>query len=187
MAAETPTERPRNSAQLDATTLSLKNGLLPGERVVSKLKSNDGGNFTLTHARVIFRGGSESDSVYASVQLRDISSVEITRRPRARRSAIWGTVGLVAAIGVWQVTPSSNIGIAAALAVALVSLILMGDYWIRPAGVHLEFNTIGGRVIGGEVDEKSTLAMKFTRDVEDTKRRLVPIRTKSSYRNYPAS
>ena len=186
MSAETTRERLRNSAQPNATTSSHKNGLLPGERVVSSLKSNDSGNFTLTHARVIFQGGSESDSVYASAQLRDISSVEITRRPRARRSFIWGTVGLVAAIGVWQVTPTSNIGIAAALAVAVVSLILIGDYWIRPVGVHLEFNTTGGSVIGGEVGGKSTLAIKFTRDVEDAKRRLGPIRTKSSYRNYPA-
>jgi|TARA_B110000438_G_scaffold134503_1_gene130181 hypothetical protein len=186
MAAETTTERLRSSAQPESKTSSPKNGLLPGERVVSRLKSNDGGNFTLTHARVIFRGGSESDSMYASAQLRDISSVEIARRPRARRSAAWGTVGLFAAIGVWQVTPSSNVGIAAALAVAVVSLILLGDYWIRPAGVHLEFNIMGGSVIGGEVGGKSTLAMQFTRDVEDSKRRLVPSRTKSPYRNYPA-
>jgi hypothetical protein len=68
----------------------------------------------------------------------------------------------------------------------VVSLILLGDYWIRPAGVHLEFNIMGGSVISGEVGGKSTLAMQFTRDVEDSKRRLVPSRTKSPYRNYPA-
>ena len=187
MAVETTTDRLRSSVQPDVMSTSPKNGLLPGERVVSKLESNDDGNFTLTHARVIFRGGSDSNSVYASAYLKDISSVEISRRPRARRSAAWGTVGLFAAIGVWQVIPSSNVGVFAAIAVAVVSMILMGDYWIRPTGVHVEFHTTGGSNIGGEIGGKSELGIQFTRDVEDAKRRLVPIRTKSPYRNYPSS
>ena len=186
MAVETTTELLRRSAHPEVKSPNPKNGLLPGERVVSELESNDDGNFTLTHARVIFRGGSESSSVYASAQLKDISSVEISRRPRARRSAAWGTVGLFAAIGVWQVTPNSNVGIAAAIAVAVVSLILMGDYWIRPSGVHLEFHTTGGSIIGGEIGGKPAPAIQFTRDVEDTKRRLIPSRTRSPYRNYPS-
>jgi hypothetical protein len=186
MVVETTTEHPRNSAHTDIKNPSPKNGLLPGERVLSELESNADGNFTLTHARVIFRGDSESNSVYASAQLKDIGSVEISRRPRARRSAAWGTVGLFAAVGVWQAAPTSNVGIAAAIAVAVVSLILMGDYLIRPTGVHLEFHTVGGSTFGGEIAGKSTRAIQFTRDVEDAKRRLVPSRTKSPYRNYPS-
>ena len=186
MAVETTTDRLRSSVQPEVMSTSPKNGLLPGERVVSKLESNDDGKMTLTHARIIFRGGSESNSVYASAQLKDISSVEISRRPRARRSAAWGTVGLFAAIGVWQVTPSSNVGVLAAIAVAVVSLILMGNYWFRPDGVHLEFHTAGGSTIGAEIGGKSEIGMQFARDVEDAKRRLVPSRTKSPYRNYPA-
>ncbi|MBT3863471.1 MAG: hypothetical protein HOF71_07195 [Chloroflexi bacterium] len=186
MAVETTTELLRRSIRSEVKSPNPKNGLLPGERVVSELESNDGGNFALTHARVIFRGSSGSNSVYASAQLKDISSIEISRRPRARRSAAWGTVGLFAAIGVWQVTPSSNVGIAAAIAVAVVSLILMGDYWIRPSGVHLEFHTTGGSIIGGEIGGKPAPAIQFTRDVEDTKRRLIPSRTRSPYRNYPS-
>lgn len=153
---------------------------------MSELDSNDGGSFRLTHARVLLRGGSESNAVYASAQLKDITSIEISRRPRARRSAAWGIVGLFAAIGVWQVTPSSTIGVTSAIIVALISLILMADYWIRPAGVHLEFHTSGGNTVGSEVGGKSALAMQFTRDVEDAKRRLVPSRVSSPYRNYPS-
>lgn len=160
--------------------------LLPGERVVSELDSDGDSYFQLTSARVIFHGGgAEGGAVYASVQLKDISSVQISRRPRARRSAAWGVVGLFSAIGVWQVTPNSTIGIAAALAVALISLVLMADYWIRPAGVYLEFHTTGGK-IDGEVGAKASHALAFAREVEDERRRLVPVRAGRPFRNYPS-
>ena len=186
MSVETSRERVRtvDLPSVGSIGISRNNtGLLPGERVVSELAPGDGDNFKLTHARVIFRGGPESSTVHASAQLKDISSIQISRRPRARRSAGWGMVGLFAAIGVWQVTPSSNVGIIAAVAVAAISLVLMGDYWIRPSGVHLEFHISGGSTIGGEVGGKTTLAMEFARDVEDAKRRLVPNRLSARFRN----
>ena len=161
--------------------------LLPGERVIFELDTGSEGSFQLTHRRVIFtgRGGSKDGAVYASVQLNDISSVQISRRPRARRSAAWGVVGLFSAIGVWQVTPDSTVGIVAALAVALISLVLMADYWVRPAGVHLEFRAAGS-MIDGEVGGKASHALAFARKVEDQRQRLVPGRVSAPFRNYPS-
>ncbi len=186
MAVESTTDRVRpidSSKKSDSPTDN--SGLLPGERVVSELDSNDGGSFRLTHARVVFRGGSESKAIHATAQLKDITSIQISRRPRARRSAAWGVVGLFAAIGVWQVTPNSTVGMFSAIAVAAISLMLMADYWIRPAGVHLEFHMVGGNTISGEVSGKPAVSMQFARDVEDAKRKLVPSRTNAPYRNYP--
>lgn len=190
MAVETSSgqDRPSQSSldkQSGSTQIS-NNELLPGERIVSELKSSKSSGFQLSHSRVIFRGGTESNAVYSSAQLKDVSSVNVSRRPRARRSAAWGVVGLFAAIGVWQVTPSTTVGVTASLVVALISLILMADYWIRPAGVHMEFHTTGGGTIGGEVDGKVATAMEFAREVENTRRRLVPSRISSPYRNYPS-
>jgi len=190
MAVETSSgqDRPSQSSldiQSGGAPIS-KNGLLPGERIVAELKSTNDSGFQLSHSRVIFRGGTDSNAVYASAQLKDVSSVNISRRPRARRSAAWGVVGLFAAIGVWQVTPSTTVGVTAALVVALISLILMADYWIRPAGVHIELHTTGGGIIGGEVDGKVATAMEFAREVENTRRKLVPNRVSSPYRNYPS-
>ena len=190
MAVETSSgqDRPSQSSldnQSGGTRIS-NNGLLPGERIVAELKSTDDSGFQLSHTRVIFRGGTDSEAVYSSAQLKDVSSVNVSRRPRARRSAAWGVVGLFAAIGVWQVTPSTTVGITAALVVALISLILMADYWIRPAGVHIEFHTTGGGTISGEVDGKVAAAMEFAREVENTRRRLVPNRVSSPFRNYPS-
>jgi hypothetical protein len=187
MSVETSSGRVRTSETSNTNNPpSQPNGLLPGERLVSELKSKDDGNFKLTTSRVIYQGSSDSTSVYASTQLRDVTSVLISQRPRARRSAVWGIVGLFAAIGVWQVTPDSTIGVAAAAAVALISLVLMADYWVRPAGVHLELQTTGGNTIGGEVGGKTSDAMRFTTEVEDAKRRLVPSRLNTPYRNYPS-
>ena len=190
MAVETSSGRDRPSQSstesASATSADQSNGLLPGERIVSELSSSSEGSFRLTHARVIFSGGANSSNLYGSTQLGDITSVQISRRPRARRSAAWGIVGLFAAIGVWQVTPNSTVGISAALAVAIISLILMADYWVRPAGVHLQFQTSGGATIGGEIDGKAVHAMEFAREVEDARRRLVPRRIKSPFRNYPS-
>ena len=185
MAVETSSERIATNNP-SASSRSSNNGLLPGERVVAELSSKDQSNFRLTHARVIFRGDSESKSVYASTQLKDITSIQISRRPRARRSAAWGVVGLFAAIGVWQGTPDTSVGIISAIAVAVVSLIMMADYWIRPSGVHLEFHTSGGSTIGGEIGGKPAAAMQFTQDVEDAKRRLIPNRISLPFRNYPS-
>ncbi len=184
MAVETSTQRVSSSEQANEGGATSNAGLLPGERVISHLDSSGDGSFRLTHARVILSGGSDSDAVYASAQLRDITSIKISRRPRARRSAAWGTIGLFAAIGVWQVTPNSNVGVIAAIAVALISLVLMGDYWIRPAGVHMEFHTAGGNKIGGEIGSKTARALQFIHDVEDAKRRLVPGGGGSSFRSY---
>lgn len=190
MAVETSSGRDRSSqSSLDDQSGGVpisNNGLLPGERIISELKSTKDSGFQLSHSRVIFRGGTDSNAVYASAQLKDMSSVNISRRPRARRSAAWGVVGLFAAIGVWQVTPSMTVGVTASLVVALISLLLMADYLIRPAGVHIEFHTTGGGTIGDEVDSEVGAAMEFAREVENARRKLVPNRVNSPYRNYPS-
>ena len=160
--------------------------LLPGERIISELKSNNDGGFQLTHNRIIYIRESRSSTVYSSTQIQDISSIQIFRRPRARRSAAWGIIGLFSAIGVWQVTPDSVAGVIAAFVVALISLILMADYWVRPVGVHIEFQTTVGKITG-EVGSKLSEAVKFAQEVEDTKRRLVPRRIGSPFRNYPSN
>jgi len=160
--------------------------LLPGERVISKLNSGDDGGFQLTHNRIIYTRDSRSTVVYSSIQIQDISSIQIFKRPRARRSAVWGIIGLFSAIGVWQVTPNSIPGIIASLTVALISLILIADYWLRPDGVHIEFQTTAGKV-SGEVGNKLSEAVKFLEEVEDTRRRLVPRRIGSPFRNYPSN
>ena len=62
----------------------------------------------------------------------------------------------------------------------------MADYWVRPVGVHIEFQTTVGKITG-EVGSKLSEAVKFAQEIEDTKRRLVPRRIGSPFRNYPST
>jgi len=73
----------------------------------------------------------------------------------------------------------------AAVTVALISLFLMADYWVRPAGVFLEFRARGG-TIAGEVGGKASNALAFARQVEDEQRRLGPSRVSTPFRKYPS-
>lgn len=121
--------------------------LLPGETALSSLSSEDG-EFRLTPNRVVFTGRGESAAVFTSAHVADVTAVEISRRPRESRSAWWGGLGLIAAIGVWQVSSNPTVGGVAAAIVALISLALLADYWFRPGGVILAFRTPGSSVQG---------------------------------------
>ena len=122
--------------------------LLPAEETVRELQGADGGRFVLTDQRVIYTGGEASEAVFSSARLEDVTSVAMERRARERRSAVWGVVGLIAAIGVWQVTYSGTVGLIAGGVVGLISFALLADYWFRVPGVVLRFLTAGGGVAG---------------------------------------
>lgn len=125
----------------------LDQSLLPGEPIIASL-STGGGEFHLTATRVSFTGGRESETVHSSAMLRDVTGVEMLRRPRESRSAWWGGIGLLAAIGVWEVSSNNTIGGIAAVVVALISIALLADYWFRPGGVVLAFRAAGSSVQG---------------------------------------
>ncbi|MGB1748396.1 MAG: hypothetical protein ACPHK0_01250 [Dehalococcoidia bacterium] len=138
----------------------------------------------LTHNRVLISGSKNETVLHASIPLTDISSIEVSSRPRARRSAAWGVVGLFAAVGVWQVTPDARTGFIAGIAVALIALLLIGDYWVRPAGVHI---SIRGKetVIQTELGSRSEQAVEFAAEVENARRKMLPGRLSGPWRNYP--
>jgi hypothetical protein len=134
---------PINAAQQNESDSTL----LPSEPVIATLSAEDG-QFRLTASRLIFTGGRETVSLYAVARLRDVTGVEIRRRPRESRSAWWGGIGLLAAVGVWEVSSNATVGAVAAAVVAFISAALLADYWFRPAGTVLAFNTPGSAVQG---------------------------------------
>jgi len=151
---------------------------------VSELGSSSDTRIVLTHNRVLVSGSKNETALYASIPLTDISSIEVSSRPRARRSAAWGVVGLFAAVGVWQVTPDARTGFIAGIAVALIALLLIGDYWVHPAGVHI---SIRGKetVIQTELGSRSEQAVEFAAKVENARRKMLPGRLSGPWRNYP--
>ncbi|MBG82552.1 MAG: hypothetical protein CL791_04505 [Chloroflexi bacterium] len=160
--------------------------IMTDARFVMELESSDKGKFRLTTNQILLFGDRESATVYSSLDLKDITCIQIFRRSRTRRSAIWGLIGLFSAIGLWQTIPSSTSGLIAGMAVAAISLILIADYWVRPTGVRLDFQSTHGKSVGGNVTVKTENAVEFVRIVEDTKRKLLPSRLDTPYRNYPS-
>ena len=113
-----------------------------------EVDSNDDGRFVLTNRRIIYQGRSDEGALFATAAMEDVSSIQFGRRPRDSRSAWWGVIGLVASVAVWQVTTSEGVGVVAGSIVAVISLLLLADYWFRPAGLVLRFGTPGGAVEG---------------------------------------
>lgn len=128
--------------------------LMPGEAKVLDLPGPDGASFVLTDRRIIHYGGGEQEAFYTSMRLGDISSVALTRRARDRKSLLWGVLGAVGAVGVWQVSSNGNIGAIVGAVVGLISLGLFADYWFRPGGLGVLFTSAGGTV-RGEVEGKA--------------------------------
>jgi hypothetical protein len=142
--------------------------LLPGESVIATLPA-DGGEFRMTASRLVFTGRSESESVYASARLRDVTGVELLRRPRETRSAWWGGLGLLAAVGVWEVSSNQTVGAIAAVVVAVISAALLADYWFRPSGVVLAFRTPGSAVQGVISPSGIDAARRFVAEFEQVR------------------
>ena len=142
-------------------------GLLPGEERITEAPGAGGALFVLTDRRVLYAGGSEDRIIAESARLTDVAAVRLERRSRDRRSAVWGVIGLLAAIAVWQVTRSESVGAIAAAVVGVVSIALLADYWLRRPGIMLTFLMPGGP-LGGQVEDADAgaaqaFAAKFER------------------------
>lgn len=148
--AAEPASQPETDSSPDDD--SAKSGglldLQESEELMREVDSGDDGRFLLTTDRVIYQGRSSEGSLFATAAVEDVTSIEFGRRSRDSRSAWWGVVGLLAAIAVWQVTTNETVGAVAGAVVGGISLLLLADYWFRPAGLILRFGTPGGKVEG---------------------------------------
>ena len=131
--------------------------MLQGEEQMAETPGAAGARFFLTNLRVLYAGGSEDNVVVESARLTDVVAVRMERRSRDRRSAIWSVIGLLAAVGVWQVTRNESVGAIVAAIVGFVSIALLADYWLRRPGMMLTFLTPGGP-IGGQVQDSDAQA-----------------------------
>lgn len=122
--------------------------MVEGESIVQEVDSGDEGKFILTTRRLIYHGKSFENSLFSSAAIDDITSVELSRKPRDSRSAWWGVAGAIASVAVWQVTTNETVGAVAGAAVGAISALLLADFWFRPPGLVLRFSAAGGGVSG---------------------------------------
>jgi hypothetical protein len=128
--------------------------LIDGESVVESLEVGGSDRFVLTDRRVIYIGGDEEHRNWSFAPISEISSVRVTRVARERSSLIWGVLGLIASIGIWQVATNDKIGVIGGIVMALLGAILLWDYYLRTPPSRLLFDA-SGKDIGGPLNRSS--------------------------------
>jgi len=122
--------------------------LTEGESVVETLEVDGTDRFILTDRRVIYVGGDEDHRNWSFAPLSTVTSVQVTRVSRERSSLMWGVLGLIAAVGIWQVATNETVGIVGGIVMAALGAILLWDYYLRTPPSRLLFHT-AGNVVGG--------------------------------------
>lgn len=92
-ASESVEDEPAAAARLSA---------LEADETESAMLEAEDGDFVLTDRRVLFKGGSGSSTLWASIALDDVASVRVDRTGRGLRGWFWFALGLVGTIGTWQ-------------------------------------------------------------------------------------
>ncbi|MCX8250960.1 MAG: hypothetical protein OTJ98_03805 [Dehalococcoidia bacterium] len=128
--------------------------LIEGESVVESLDVGGSDRFVLTDRRVIYIGGDEDHRNWSFAPISEISSVRVTRTVRERSSLIWGVLGLIASIGIWQVATNERVGIIGGVVMAALGVILLFDYYLRTPPSRLLFDA-AGKDIGGPLNRSS--------------------------------
>lgn len=128
--------------------------LIDGESVVDSLEVDGTDRFILTDMRVIYIGGDEDHRNWSFASVSEISSVKVTRVSRERSSLYWGVLGLVAAIGIWQVATNDTVGIVGGIVMAALGVLLLWDYYLRTPPSRLLFHA-DGQDIGGPLSRSS--------------------------------
>ena len=143
--------------------------LAEGERLLESIPAQDGHRFLLTTERVIYVGGRDGAAGLEFAFLRDITGARVRGRRKERRGLIWGLIGMLAALGVWQVATSDMVGAVGGIVVAAVSVVLLGDYFFRPADMRLELLTGAGRIYGLVGRRRLEEAQRFLEQVSESR------------------
>ncbi len=128
--------------------------LAPGEDVIDTLRVSDIDRFVLTNQRIIYAGGADDRRRWAFALLPEITAVEVARSPRERAALVWGVLGLIASVGIWQVATNATVGIVGGIAMAALGLLLLGEFYLRTPPSTLTFRA-GGKDVGGPLTREA--------------------------------
>ncbi|MDP6822827.1 MAG: hypothetical protein QF554_06000 [Dehalococcoidia bacterium] len=128
--------------------------LTEGESVIETLEVDGTDRFILTDRRVIYIGGDEDHRNWSFAPVSEVTSVEVARVTRERSSLMWGVLGLIAAVGIWQVATNDTVGIVGGIVMAALGAVLLWDYYLRTPPSRLLFHT-AGNVIGGPLSRSA--------------------------------
>ena len=160
MAVEDQIQQPpsdeMDNAPADAGQESAVDGfrLSEGETVVETLAVDGSDRFILTERRVIYIGGDDDHRNWSFAPVSEVTSVEVARVPRERSTLVWGVLGLVAAVGIWQVATNDTVGIVGGIVMAVLGAALLWDYYLRTPPSKLLIRA-GGKDIGGPLNRSA--------------------------------
>jgi hypothetical protein len=117
---------------------------------LASLDALDGQTFVLLTDRVRLEGGPNSFGAFAIALLPQISGIKVAPRPKDRGSLVWGVIGVLAAIGVWQVATNGIVSSFGGLIVGAISLVLLGEYFLRPPDLEFEI-VLGSNSLNADI------------------------------------
>lgn len=159
--------------------------LAAGEEVIDTLEVGGEDRFAMTTERVIYSGGTEEHRMWSFALISEITSAEVSRAPRDKAMLVWGLLGLVAAVGIWQVSTNAIIGVVGGVAMTALSLLLLGDYYFRTPPSMLVFRAAGQEVGGPLSREAEDRSREFADQIMHARARAEAKRQRSASRRRP--
>lgn len=101
----------------------------------------DKGTLSITMDYLKYSDSTMNEYTYKTVDIKEIVSISVTKITRNKRPAIFGLIGTIAAAVMWTTTSDQAFGYVISLLVGLVSVYLLFDFWIRPKGFTIIFQT----------------------------------------------
>lgn len=140
----------------DAGYESLIDGfrLSDGESIVETLEVDGLDRFILTDRRVIYIGGDEDHRNWSFTPIPEVTSITVSRIARERSTLVWGVLGLIAAVGIWQVATNETVGIIGGIVMAALGAVLLWDFYLRTPPSRLLFRA-DGKDIGGSLNRSA--------------------------------
>ena len=123
------------------TSLSLKHGLVPRPDKDSQL-------LLLTNLRVIHlsRRGRRSEVSFAS--LKDVQAVDISISMRDYSALVWSILALIVGVLLWQVVNSTVASVILGIAMGLIALFFLGEFWLSAEKVTITFRAGSAQIRG---------------------------------------
>ncbi len=143
----------------------------PGEEAVARLEALHGMRLVLTGERVTVEGDTNGWGGWSVAFLPQIAAVRVSPGRKERSTLVWGIVGVIAALGVWQVASNDAVSAIGGIVVGAISLALLGEFFFKPPDLTMQIvlgtETIDVDIKRSQADE----ARQFANLILETRRR----------------
>jgi hypothetical protein len=145
----------------------------PEAAAVTHLEALHGRRLELTDERVTVEGDKDGWGGWSVAFLPQIAAVRVLPGRKERSTLIWGIVGVLAAIGVWQVASNDAVSAIGGIVVGAISLALLGEFFFRPPDLIMQI-VLGTETIEVDIKRSQTgEARQFADLILETRRHAV--------------